>query len=120
MIPQLKQLAFQKLTAAFVEMRGPKSLDESMAVVDCLILAFSKVSVHDDLLEWLAQYAAWSLENLRQASQFHDALSELPTLGSRMMKTLNPASQAPWEMKQEQSRVPSYSARTEADYPTEE
>jgi hypothetical protein len=93
-------------------MRKPRNIDEQLAVIDCLSLAFSKLPLHDKLPEWLAQYAAWCLDSLRLQAKFHQMLRKFPALCSRMMETLNPAKEAPWNTKSPKYRVPSYDART--------
>lgn len=116
----LKTLAFEKLTAGLIEMGQPSTLNEQLAVVDCLKEAFTRVPARDDLLDWLARYAAWSLDRLRQVTQFHDVLKDRPALGSCMMETLNPATEAPWKAKPRKLRVPVYSARDDSVYAEDE
>lgn len=111
MVPELKDLAFDKFTAAVMDMEKPKTLNEQLAVIDCLSLAFSKLPLHDTLPGWLAQYAAWCLGNLRLQPKFHGLLQRFPALSYRMMDTLNPANEAPWRIKSPKYRVPSYDAR---------
>lgn len=109
LVPQLKELAFGKFTAVLREMGKPRNLYEQLAVIDCLSLAFSELPLlplHDKLLEWLARYAAWSLDMLRLQRKFHNLLQTSPALSSRMMDTLIPASEAPWSTK---IKAPKYS-----------
>lgn len=115
LVPELKNLAFGKLTAVVRDMGKPNNLDEQLAVIDCLSLAFSKLPQHDTLPGWMAQYAAWCLSNLRLQQKFHELLQQSPILCYRMMDTLNPASDAPWNIKSPTYRVPSYDARISYD-----
>jgi hypothetical protein len=93
-------------------MRKPKNMDERLAVVDFLLLALSELPHYDRLHGRLAQYAAWCLDNSRLQAKFHELLQELPPLSSRMMDTLSPANEAPWNIKLPKCRAPSYDART--------
>ncbi|KAJ5882703.1 uncharacterized protein N7473_011137 [Penicillium subrubescens] len=120
LVSGLRTLAFEKLTAGLIEMGLPGTLNEQLAVVDCLKEAFTRVPARDDLLDWLARYAAWSLDRLRQVTQFHDVLKDRPALGSCMMETLNPATEAPWKAKARKLRVPAYSARDDSMYAEDE
>lgn len=120
LVSGLKNLAFEKLTAGLIEMGQPSTLNEQLAVVDCLKEAFTRVPAPDDLLDWLARYAAWSLDKLRQVTQFHDVLKERPALGSCMMGTLNPATESPWKAKARKLRVPAYCARDDSMYAEDE
>lgn len=120
LVSGLKTLAFEKLTTALIEMGQPSTLNEQLAVVDCLKEAFSRVPARDDLLEWLSRYAAWSLGTLRQVSQFHDVLKDRPALGSCMMETLNPATEAPRKAKARKVHVPAYNARDDSVYAKDE
>ncbi|KAJ5578409.1 uncharacterized protein N7459_007373 [Penicillium hispanicum] len=119
LVSGLKQLSFQKFTAVLMDMGKPKDLDEQLAVIDRLALAFSRLPLHDKLLEWLAQYAAWCLDKLRVQSQFHNLLKSLPAISSRMMEKLNPANEAPWDTKWHNYKVPSYDARADFFVPYE-
>lgn len=110
LVSELKDLSFEKFTAVVRDIGRPKNLDEQLAVIDCLSLAFSKLPLHDKLPAWLAQYAAWCLENLRLQTKFHELLQAIPSLSYRMMDTLNPAKEAPWDVKPFKYRVPSYDA----------
>ncbi|KAJ5176636.1 uncharacterized protein N7482_002513 [Penicillium canariense] len=114
----LKELAFEKFTAALENMGKPRNLNEQLAVIDCLSLAFSRVPLHDKLIEWLAQYAAWCLDKLRLQSQFHDLLQRVPALSSRMMDTVNPANEAPWNTtaSSRNYHVPAYDTRADFGY----
>ncbi|OQD78666.1 hypothetical protein PENDEC_c001G03526 [Penicillium decumbens] len=111
LVPELKDLAFEKFSAVLKEIERPKCIDEQLAVIDCLSLAFLEVQPYDKLREWLAQYAAWCLHSLRLQPDFHQLLQRCPALSCRMMDILNPAVQAPWDVKWPKYRVPSYGAR---------
>jgi hypothetical protein len=99
LVPQLNELAFSKFTAVLVEMGKPKNLQEQLVVIDCLSLAFSELLLGDELQQWLARYAAWSLESLRHQTEFQDLLQTSPALSSRMMDMLIPVSEPPWSTK---------------------
>ncbi|KAI2746739.1 hypothetical protein DTO013E5_50 [Penicillium roqueforti] len=115
LVDDLKNLAFEKFTTVVKDVGAPKNLSEQLAVIDCLSLAFSTLPPHDKLLEWLARYAAWCLSSLRLQENFHKLLQRNPALSYRMMETLNPANEAPWNIKLSKYRVPSYDARTDED-----
>lgn len=116
LVSGLKKLAFDRFTAILADMGKPKNIDEQLAVIDCLSLAFSSIPLHDELPGWLAHYAAWCVDKLRLQGKFHDLLQSLPALSSRMMETLIPAHDAPWNTKSRNYRVPSYDTRAEFQY----
>lgn len=120
MVPDPKDLAFEKFTAAVMDMEKPTTLNEQLAVIDCLSLAFSKLPLHDMLPGWLAQYDAWCPSNFRLQPKSHRLLRQFPALSYRMMDTLNPASKAHWRVKSPKYRVPSYDARPSHDGEDEE
>ncbi|KAJ5161351.1 hypothetical protein N7492_006743 [Penicillium capsulatum] len=80
LVPELNNLAFGKFTAVLRDMGKPNNLDEQLAVIDCLSLAFSKLPQHDTLPGWMAQYAAWCLSNLRLQQNFHELQLEYEDL----------------------------------------
>jgi hypothetical protein len=108
LISELKQLAYEKLTACFVDINRPQTLDRQRAVIDVLRVAFLKVPLNDSLLDWLAHYAAYSVNQLRLQPSFHDLLEAAPALCSRMMNTLEPATCAPWQGETPKHRFPPY------------
>jgi hypothetical protein len=97
LIPNLRSLAFERVTACFTELEKPEDLDTQLAVIAALRLAFRKLLSDDPLLDWLAQYAAYSIEKLRVQRDFHDLLLESPQLSSRMVLSLIPGQQPPWK-----------------------
>lgn len=115
MIPALKDLAFAKFTAVLKSMGKPRSMTEQLAVVDCLELTFSKVPFHDKLPGWLAQHAAWCMEELRLQGKFHDLLRRLPGVGSRMINSLRPCQLPPWESQLRDYSVQLYDAHASSD-----
>lgn len=96
LVAELKDLAFQKFTTAVKQLGQPKNIDEQLAIINCLSLAFTTLPPPDLLLAWLAQFAAWSLDILRLESKFLELLQDCPSLGCRMMDYLRPANDAPW------------------------
>ncbi|RHZ62802.1 BTB/POZ domain-containing protein [Aspergillus thermomutatus] len=108
LIWELKQLAYEKLTACFVDINRPETLDQQRAVIAVLRVAFLKIPLNDSLLDWLAHYAAYSVNQLRLQPSFHDLLEAAPALCSRMMNTLRPASDAPWQSQTPKHRFPRY------------
>lgn len=96
LVAELKELAFQKFTTAVKQLGQPKNIDEQLAIINCLSLAFTTLPPPDLLLAWLAQFAAWSLDILRLESKFLELLQDFPSLGCRMMDYLRPADNAPW------------------------
>lgn len=111
-IPDLQQLAFEKLTACFIDLEKPKSLDTQLAVVDALRVSFSRLPPQDPLLDWLAEYAAYCVDKLRLQKEFLDVLKASPTLSSRVILWLNPASSPPWRTQKPKH---SYSHYTPGD-----
>ncbi|GMF81807.1 unnamed protein product [Aspergillus oryzae] len=116
LIPDLQQLAYEKVTACLTDLDIPNSLDTQLAVIDALRLSFYRLPQHDNLLDWLAQYAAYCLDKLRVQGPFHDLLREFPTLSSRMILSLGPASSPPWRTAQPKYHFSHYSARWSEDY----
>ncbi|PKX92972.1 BTB/POZ domain-containing protein [Aspergillus novofumigatus IBT 16806] len=108
LISELKQLAYEKLTACFADINRPQTLDQQRAVIASLRVAFLKIPLNDSLVDWLAHYAAYSVNQLRLQPSFHDLLEAAPALCSRMMNTLTPASAAPWQSQTPRHRFPPY------------
>lgn len=100
LVPDLQQLAYEKVAACLTDLDKPKSLDTTLVVIDALRLSFPRLPQHDRLLDWLLRYAAYCLDKLREQGPFHDLLEEFPTLSSRMMMSLGPASSPPWRTTQ--------------------
>jgi hypothetical protein len=97
LIPDLQKLAFEKVTARFADLKEPDSLDRQLAVIAALRVSFRKLSTQDPLLDWQAQYAAYCVGKLRLQRGFYELLRESPTLSTRMVLFLNPASSPPWK-----------------------
>ncbi|PYH43038.1 BTB/POZ domain-containing protein [Aspergillus saccharolyticus JOP 1030-1] len=114
-IPELQKLAYEKATACFADLDKPDGLDRQLAVIDALRLSFSRLSHEDTLLDWLAQYAAYSIDKLRLQGSFHDLLKDFPALSSRMMISLSPAQSPPWRSTQQKHQFTQYSARWTGD-----
>ncbi|KAG2001409.1 hypothetical protein GB937_010198 [Aspergillus fischeri] len=96
-ISKLQKLAFEKVTARFSDLEALDSLDTQLAVVAALRLSFRKLSTQDPLLDWMAQYAAYYVGKLQWQTGFHELLRESPTLSTRIVLFLNPASSPPWK-----------------------
>ncbi|BCS28180.1 BTB/POZ domain-containing protein [Aspergillus puulaauensis] len=96
-IPDLQKLAFDRATTAFTELNEPTTLDTQLAVIAAMRVSFRKLLPSDQLLDWLAQYAAYNVYNLRVQRGFHDLLQESSTLSSRMVLSLRAASTPPWK-----------------------
>lgn len=96
-IPDLQKLAFDRATKAFTELNQPTTLDTQLAVTAAMRVSFRKLLPNDQLLDWLAQYAAYNVAHLRIQRGFHDLLQESPTLASRMVLSLKPTGVPPWE-----------------------
>lgn len=109
-ISQLKRLAFDKLTACFVAIGNPATLDVQLAVIAVLRLAFRKLHLNDELRDWLAEYASYRISQLRTQPSFHNLLQAIPCLGSHMMLSLNSASSPPWNSSPPKYKFPHYSA----------
>jgi hypothetical protein len=120
LIPELQGLAFEKVTACFIDLEKPNSLDTQLAVIDALRLSFLRLHEHEALLDWLSQYSAYCIDKLRLQGSFHDLLRDFPILSSRMILSLNPASSPPWKITQPKYPFthysPSQSAEIKYDY----
>jgi len=108
LITELRDMASNKMMECFMDLDRPEALDTQLAVVSALRLAFRKLPPHDPLLDWLAQYASYCVDKLRMQTSFHDLLGESPVLSSRMVLSLNPASQAPWKIQLPKHKYPHY------------
>ena len=108
LIPDLQDLAFSKMTACFTDLEKPNDLDTQFAVISALRVSFRKLPTHDPLLDWMAQYAAYSIDKLRTQRSFHDLLKCSPILASRMVLSLNPASSPPWKIQRPKYSYPHY------------
>ena len=108
LIPDLQDLAFSKITACFTDLEKPNDLDTQFAVICALRVSFRRLPPHDPLLDWMAQYAAYSIDKLRTQGSFHDLLKCSPILASRMVLLLNPASSLPWKIQPPKYRYPHY------------
>lgn len=108
LIPDLQDLAFSKMTACFTDLEKPNDLDTQLAVISALRVSFRKLPTHDRLLDWMAQYAAYSIDKLRTQRSFHDLLKCSPKLASRMVLSLNPASSPPWKIQCPKYNYPNY------------
>lgn len=108
LIPDLQDLAFSKMTACFTDLGKPNDLDTQFAVISALRVSFRKLPAHDPLLDWMAQYAAYSIDKLRTQGSFHDLLKCSPILASRMVLSLNPASSPPWKIQEPKYSYPHY------------
>lgn len=108
LVEDLKQIAFEKLTACLRSLENPDDLDLQLAIIDMLRLAFNELPLNDDLLDWLAQYASYNLDHLRLQTSFHDLLRTRPGLGSCMVRTLRAASEPPWRSESRKLKVPRY------------
>ncbi|RDH27535.1 hypothetical protein BDQ94DRAFT_163522 [Aspergillus welwitschiae] len=115
LVPNLQLLAFEKVTACLTDLDIPNSLETQFAVIDALWLSFLRLPQHDKLLDWLAQYAAYCLDKLRVQGPFHDLLKEFPTLSSRMILFLGPASSPPWQTTPPKYPFIQYSAKWPED-----
>ncbi|OJJ31268.1 hypothetical protein ASPWEDRAFT_31927 [Aspergillus wentii DTO 134E9] len=99
-VPSLKQLAFNKLQTSLADTGKPDDKPTQQAIMALIHTAFTRISPYDDILDWLAQYAAYCVDRLQQQPSFQDLLEDHPALASRMMHWLNPAT-APWDNREE-------------------
>jgi hypothetical protein len=97
-IPGLKQHTFDRLTAAIKRMGKLQTPVDCVAVTSLLRLAFTKVPLDnsDKLHDWLAHYAAYSLDQLRFHPSFKAILKVTPDLSERMASKLCPTHNPPW------------------------
>ncbi|KAL4786149.1 hypothetical protein BJX76DRAFT_133444 [Aspergillus varians] len=103
-IPDLQKLAFERTTAYFTDLNKPDSHDKQLTVIAALRISFQRLPTSDPLLDWLAQYAAYSVQQLQLQKEFHDLLREISALGSQMVRFLNPAYSPPWGTEQKKSK----------------
>ncbi|KAL1954742.1 hypothetical protein VTO42DRAFT_742 [Malbranchea cinnamomea] len=108
LIQKLQNQAFDKVTACFTDMDRPDTLDKQLAVISALRIAFLKLPAQDRLLDWLAQYAAYCLGELRQQATFHNLLETSSLFGSRLILWLSPASSPPWRLDHPEPDYPHY------------
>lgn len=59
-------------------------------------------------LSWMAQYAAYCIDQLRMQGSFYDLLAEVPVLSSRIVLSLKSASDAPWDIEEPKGKYPQY------------
>lgn len=116
LINELQQLSYEKVTTCLTDLDKPDGLDIQLAVVDALRLAFYRLPQHDCLLDWLAQYSAYCIDKLRVQGSFHDLLRDFPTLSSRMILSLSPASSPPWRTTRPKYNFTQYSAKWSGEY----
>jgi hypothetical protein len=98
-------------------MEKPESIEEQLAVIDCLELGFSKIPHHENLLAWMVCYAAWCVDKLRLQRKFHGVLQTLPIIGCRLMNELRPAERTPWEVDRPEHKFPPYDVRGPLENP---
>ncbi|RDW68883.1 BTB/POZ domain-containing protein [Aspergillus mulundensis] len=107
-IPDLRDLAFTRVTTAFKDLNQPTTLDTQLAVIAALRISFHNLLANDRLLDWLAHYAAYCLGQLRVQRDFHDLLQEAPVLGSRMVLSLSAPGTPPWQVAPPKYNFPAY------------
>ncbi|OJJ43189.1 hypothetical protein ASPZODRAFT_48236, partial [Penicilliopsis zonata CBS 506.65] len=95
LVADLKQIALKKLRDCLKQMDMPKTLNNRLAVIKTLRVAFTNLPHTDPLLAWLAQYAAYALHKL-SCTALYRLLGELPDLASRVIARVAAASQPPW------------------------
>lgn len=104
MIEPLKKLSMENLIAQLQVFGGLEAGHEREAVFDVLTFAFSsRVPVNDVLLHWLARYASWRLDELKQIPSSLDRLllqtdGNFATLLVRYVRT---SSSNPFHVKME-------------------
>lgn len=97
-IPDLQDLAFSRITDCFIDLM-PNDPGAQVAVISTLRVSFGNLPTHDPLLDWIAQYAAYSIDNLRTQESLHDILKSSPIIASRIVLFMGPASLSPWKIK---------------------
>lgn len=105
-IEALGTMAFDRLTTCLEMIDVPREIMQQLAVVAALEIAFTTINRHDRLIEWLAHYASYCVEELRLQSTFHKLLEDVPILGSAMMRYMSPPLFAPWDFESEKINPP--------------
>ena len=104
MIEPLKTLSMEKLIDQLKVFGGLNAGHEREAVFDVLTFAFSsRLPVNDVLLHWLARYASWRLEELKQMPSSLDRLL-LQTDGNfatLLVKYVQTSSHSPFNLRME-------------------
>jgi hypothetical protein len=67
---ELKQLAYERVTACFVGISRPQTLDQQRTVISVMRVASLKIQPSDSLLDWLAHYAAYTVDQLSSSALF--------------------------------------------------
>ncbi|GFF53907.1 conserved hypothetical protein [Aspergillus lentulus] len=75
--------SMKKLTACFLDINRPQTLNQQRAVIASLRVAFLKIPLNDSLVDCLAHYAAYIVNQLRLQPSFHDLFEAAPALCSR-------------------------------------
>lgn len=99
---------FDEITAPFRGLNKPDTLDTQLAVISALSLSFRKLPPHVHLLDWLDEYAAHCIDKLKMQASFHDLLAETPVLSPRMVLSLSPAPNPPWNTQQPKQNYSHY------------
>ncbi|OCL07890.1 hypothetical protein AOQ84DRAFT_439926 [Glonium stellatum] len=90
-IQRLESLAYDKLTA-IIALKKPKSQDARRTIIHVLDTVFSRLPENDRLLDWLCQYAAWRIEDLKLEPESCDVL---PKIAASMLWYMLPATNEP-------------------------
>lgn len=96
MVPEIQTLAFERATAHLVKLRKPKTEVQKKDVIDVLLAAFSELTSDDTLVDWLARYASWCIEELRTHGAFLSLLIINPIACSKIFLAVRSANSPPW------------------------
>jgi hypothetical protein len=110
MIEPLKTLSMHKLMVQLKELGSLEEGHERAAVFDVLTFAFSsRLPEQDALLQWLARYASWRLDELKQMpSSFEKLLLETDgNFATLLVRYVQKSSFNPFNLKTEEI-VPRY------------
>ncbi|GAD98010.1 hypothetical protein ANI_1_2516074 [Paecilomyces variotii No. 5] len=95
-IPRLKQAAFLRLRSQCANIGTPETDRTWPDVVDIIDRALSVLPADDELLAWLARYAAYRVNELWREDEFLDILQKFPDFSLEVIRRMRPAQSPAW------------------------
>lgn len=104
LIEPLKASTKQKIVDQLQKPNNISETDHRAPVFDILAYTFSRLPEEDPLLHWLARYASWNLEELRQmTNRFDDLLSDADSNFAKMVvRYVSKSSTDPFNLKDDE------------------